>query len=49
MKNRINNRIKKYFDGYYGKNKFKDVKDIIYIFYEEEDESVHEDIRCLFN
>ena len=28
MKNKINNRIKKDFDGYYGKNKFKGVKDI---------------------
>ena len=28
MKNRINNRIKKDFDGYYGKIKFKGVKDI---------------------
>ena len=29
MKNRINNRIKKDFDGYYGKIKFKGVKDIL--------------------
>ena len=28
MKNGINNRIKKNFDGYYGKNKFNGVKDI---------------------
>ena len=49
MKNRINNRIKKDFDGYYGKNKFKGVKDIRYLFNEEEDESVQEDTRYLFN
>ena len=49
MKNKINNRIKKGFDGYYGKNKFKGVKDIRYLFNEEEDESAHEDIRYLFN
>ena len=49
MKNKINNRIKKDFDGYYGKNKFKSVKDIRYLFNEEEDESAHEDIRYLFN
>ena len=48
MKNKINNRIKKDFDGYYGKNKFKDVKDIKYLS-NEEDKSVHEDIRYLFN
>ena len=49
MKNKINNRIKKDFDGYYGKkNKFKGVKDIRY-FFNEEDESVHGDIRYLFN
>ena len=38
MKNKINNRIKKDFDGYYGKNKFNGVKDIRYLF-NEEDES----------
>ena len=48
-KNKINNRIKKDFDGYYGKNKFKGVKDIRYLLNEEEDESAHEDIRYLFN
>ena len=48
MKNKINNRIKKDFDSYYGKNKFKGVKDIRYLF-NEEDESAHEDIRYLFN
>ena len=48
MKNKINNRIKKDFDGYYGKSKFKGVKDIRYLF-NEEDESAHEDIRYLFN
>ena len=32
MKNKINNRIKKDFDGYYGKKKFKGVKDIRYLF-----------------
>ena len=48
MKNKINNRIKKDFDGYYGRNKFKDVKDIKYLF-NEEDESAYEDIRYLFN
>ena len=48
MKNKINNRIKKHFDGYYGKNKFKGVKDIKYLF-NEEDESAHEDIRYLLN
>ena len=31
------------------KNKFKSVKDIRYLFNEEEDESAHEDIRYLFN
>ena len=49
MKNKINNRIKKDFDGYYGKNKLKGVKDIRYLFNEGEDESAHEDIRYLFN
>ena len=39
MKNKINNRTKKDFDGYYGKNKFDGVKDIRYLF-NEEDESV---------
>ena len=48
MKHKINNRIRKDFDGYYGKNKFKDVKDIRYLF-NEEDESAHEDIRYLLN
>ena len=48
MKNKINNRIKKDFDGYYVKSKFKGVKDIRYLF-NEEDESAHEDIRYLFN
>ena len=48
MKNKINNRIKKDFDGYYGKNKFKGIKDIKYLFNEEE-ESAHENIRYLFN
>ena len=48
MKNKINNRIKKDFDGHYGKNKFKGVKDIRYLF-NEEDEFAHEDIRYLFN
>ena len=41
MKNKINNRIKKDFDGYYGENQFKGVKDIRYLF-KEEDESAHE-------
>ena len=49
MKNKINNGIKKDFDGYYGKNKFKGVKNIRYLFSEEEDESAHEDIKYLFN
>ena len=40
MKNKINNRIKKDFDGYCGKNNFKGVKDIRYLF-NEEDESAH--------
>ena len=48
MKNKINNRIKKDFDGYYVKSKFKGVKYIRYLF-NEEDESAHEDIRYLFN
>ena len=48
MKNKINNRIKKDFDGYYGKNMLKGVKDIRYLF-NEEDESAHEDITYLFN
>ena len=47
MKNKINNRIKKDFDGYYGKNKLKGVKDIRYLL-NEEDESAHEDIKYLF-
>ena len=46
---KINKRIKKDFDGYYEKNKFKGVKDIKYLFNEEEDESAHEDIRYLLN
>ena len=49
MKNKINNRIRKYLDGYYGKNKFKGVKDIWYLFNEEEDDSANEDIKYLFN
>ena len=32
MKNKINNIIKKDFDGYHGKNKFKGAKDIRYLF-----------------
>ena len=48
MKNKINNRIKKDFHCYYGKNKFKGVKDIRYLL-NEEDESTNEDIRYLFN
>ena len=48
MKNKISNRIKKDFDGYYGKNKFKSVKDIRYLF-NREDKSVHEDIKYLSN
>ena len=48
MKSKINNRIKNDVDGYYGKNKFKGVKDIRYLF-NEEDESAHEDIKYLFN
>ena len=36
MKNKINNRLKKDFDRYYGKNKFKGVKDIRYLFNEED-------------
>ena len=35
MKNRINNRIKKDIDGYYGKNKLKGVTDIRYLFNEK--------------
>ena len=49
MKNKINNRIRKDLDGYYGKNKFRGVKDVRYLFNEEEDGSAHEDIRYLFN
>ena len=45
MNYKINNRIKKDFDGYYGKNKFEGVN----LFNEEGDESAHEDIRYLFN
>ena len=48
VKNKINNRIKKDFDCYYGKYKFKGVKDTRYLF-NEEDDSAHEDIRYLFN
>ena len=48
MKNKINNRIKKDFDCYYGKNKFKGVKDIRYLF-NEEDQSAHEYIRYLLH
>ena len=47
MKNKINNRIKKDFDGYYGK-KLKGVKDIRYLFNEEENDSAHEDFKYLF-
>ena len=49
MKNRINNKIKKDFDGCYGKNRFKCVKDNRYLFNKKEDEPVHKDIRFLFN
>ena len=49
MKNKINVRIKKDFDGYYSKNKFRGVKDITCLFNEEEDESAHEDIGYLLN
>ena len=48
MKNKFNNRIKKDFAGYYGKNKFKGVKDIRYLF-NEGDESAHQHTRNLFN
>ena len=49
MKNKINNRITKDLDGYYGKNKLRGVTDVRYLFNEEEDRSAHEDIRYLFN
>ena len=47
--NKVNNRVKKDSNNYYEINKFKDVKDIRYLFNEKEDESAHEDIRYLFN
>ena len=40
MKNQINNRIKENFDGYYGKNKLKDFKDIRYLFNEKDEPEV---------
>ena len=45
MKNRINNRIKTDFDCFYGKNKFKGVKDIRYLFNESPFKSIITDIR----
>ena len=48
MRNKLNNRNKKDFDGYCRKNKYKGVKDNRYLF-NEEGESAHEDIRYLFN
>ena len=48
-KSKINNRVKKYFNNYYERKKFKGAKDIRYLFNEKEDESAHEDIRYLFN
>ena len=47
-KNNINNRVKKDSNSYYEINKFKGVKDIKYLFNEEEDESAHEDTKYLF-
>ena len=54
MKNKVNNRIKKDFDDYYGNTKYKGIKDIRYLlsgiaFNEDEDEYGYEDIRYLFN
>ena len=48
-KNKINDRVKKDYNNYYEINKFKDVKDIRYLFNEKEDESAHEDIRYSFS
>ena len=48
-KNKINNRVKKYSNNHYERNKFKGVKDIRYLFNEKKDESAHEDIRYLFS
>ena len=39
------NKIKKDFDDYYEKHKIKTVKDVKYL----SDDSIYEDIRCLFN
>ena len=47
-KNKINNRIKKDFNNYYERNKFKGAKDMRYLF-SEEDNFAHEDIRYLFD
>ena len=47
-KNKINNRIKKDFNNYYERNKFKGAKDIRY-FFSKEDDFAHEDIRYLFD
>ena len=44
-KKKINNRVEKYSNNYYKRNKFKGVKDIRYLFNEKEDE----DIRYLFS
>ena len=45
MKNKVNNRIKKDFDDYYGNTKYKGMKDIRYLF----DEDNINDIKYLFN
>ena len=46
-KNKINDRIKKDFNSYYERNKFKGARDTRY--FSEEDDFAHEDIRHLFN
>ena len=45
MKYKVNNRIKKDFDDYYGNTKYKGIKDIRYLF----DEDDINDIKYLFN
>ena len=45
MKNKLNNRIKKDFDDYYGNTKYKGIKDIRYLF----DDNDINDTKYLFN
>ena len=48
-KTKVNNKVNKNSNNCYRRNKFKGIKDIRYLFNEEEDDSIYEDIKYLFN